>query len=32
MREVFPVKNEVDRDRSAVAAGADRENPFVVGE
>jgi hypothetical protein len=32
MREVFPVENEVDGDRSAVTAGADRENPFVVGE
>ena len=27
-----PVEDEVDRDGSAVAAGAERENPFVVGE
>ena len=32
VREVFPVEDEVDGDRSAVAAGAKRENPFVVGE
>ena len=32
MREVFPVEDEVDGDRSAVTAGADRENPFVGGE
>ena len=32
MREVFPVENKVDGDWSAVAAGAKRKNPFVVGE
>lgn len=32
MREVFPVEDEVDGDRRAVTAGAERENPFVVGK
>jgi hypothetical protein len=32
MGQVFPVENEVDGDRSAVTAGTERKNPFVVGE
>ena len=32
MREGFPVEDEIHGDWSAVTAGAERENPFVVGE
>jgi len=32
MRQVFPVGDEVDGDRSDVTAGADRKNPLIVGE